>query len=116
MSNFNKVILVGNLGQDPEVMDLGEGRVKTSFSLATNESFMNRKGERENRTHWHSIYAWGKRAEYIKEYCQKGTKLLVEGKLVTRSFESKSGEKKKVYEIQANSVEIMEGKVMAEPF
>ena len=114
MSLVNKVILVGNLGQDPEFNDFGEGRTRVKFSLATNESYKDKNGNRAQKTEWHNIVAWGKKAEVINEYLKKGSKIMVEGKLTSRAYENKDGEKRRIMEVHLNSFEFMESKV-AEP-
>lgn len=98
----NKVQLIGNLGMNPEVMNLEQGRTLAKFSLATNETYYNAKGEKVTETQWHNIIAWGKTAEQLAKYASKGTELAVEGKLVSRSYEDKSGNKRYVTEIVLN--------------
>ena len=83
----NKVQLIGNLGSDPEVLTLESGRKLAKFSLATNESYRDNKGERQTNTQWHQVVAWGKTAELIETYVGKGKEVAVEGKLATRSWE-----------------------------
>lgn len=88
---MNKVILTGNVGKDPEVKHLESGTTVANFSLATNESYTNRNGEKVQDTEWHNIVAWGKIAETIERYVFKGSKLLVEGKIRTSSWEGRDG-------------------------
>ena len=93
--SVNKVILVGNVGKDPEVKYVPTGTALAKFSLATNERFKDKSGEWQDRTEWHNILAWERLAEIIGEYVHKGTKLYVEGRLQTSTWEDRqSGEKK----------------------
>lgn len=87
---MNKVILTGNVGQDPQVKHLESGTTVANFSMATNESYTNRNGEKVQETEWHNIVAWGKIAETIEQYVTKGSKLLVEGKIRTRQWDDKN--------------------------
>ena len=89
----NKVQLIGNLGNDPEIIALESGRKLAKFSLATNESYKDVNGEKQTKTDWHNIVAWGKTAEIIEKYVTKGKEVAVEGKLTTRNYETKEGEK-----------------------
>ncbi len=93
--SINKVILVGNVGADPEVKYTPSGVPVGKFSLATNERFKNKSGEWQDRTEWHNIVAWQRLAEIVGEYVSKGSKVYIEGKLQTSSWEDRrSGEKK----------------------
>lgn len=98
----NKVQLIGNLGVNPEVMNLQKGQKLAKFSLATNESYYNNAGEKVTDTQWHNLVAWGKTAEKVEKYLKKGTEVAIEGKLVSRSYEDKSGNKRYVTEIVIN--------------
>lgn len=100
----NKVQLIGNLGNDPEVRALEGGRKLARFSVATHETYRNAQGERVKETQWHSIVAWGKVAEIIEKYLQKGTEVALEGKLVSRSYNDKEGNKKQVTEVQVHEL------------
>src|SRR5882757_1925329 len=103
--SVNKVILVGNLGKDPEVKYTPSGVPVAKFSIATNERFKDKAGEWQDRTEWHNIVAWQRLAEIIGEYVKKGSKIYIEGKLQTSSWEDKqSGEKKDRNEIVAQEV------------
>jgi single-strand DNA-binding protein len=93
----NKVQLIGNLGNDPEIITLESGKKLAKFSIATNESYKNAMGEKVTDTQWHNIIAWNKTAEIIEKYVTKGNEIAIEGKLTSRSYESKEGEKKKHY-------------------
>jgi single-strand DNA-binding protein len=109
--SVNKVILVGNLGKDPEVKYTPNGVPVAKFSLATNERFKDKSGEWQDRTEWHSIVAWQRLAEIVGEYVKKGSKVYIEGKLQTSSWEDKqSGEKKYRTEIVANDLVLLSGR------
>jgi len=103
----NKVQLIGNLGTQPEIIDLEGGRKLAKFSLATNEYYKNAKGEKMQQTEWHNIVAWGKTAQIIEQYVNKGQELAIEGKLSSRSYETKTGEKRYVTEVVANEILMM---------
>ena len=90
----NKVQLIGNLGNDPEIVTLESGKKLAKFSIATNESYKNNKGERVTDTQWHNVVAWGKTAEIIESFVTKGKEVAIEGKLTTRSWEDKEGQKR----------------------
>ena len=105
----NKVQLIGNLGQDPEVLTLDSGAKLAKFSLATNETYRNGKGEKVTETQWHNIVAWGKTAEIVENFLSKGREVAVEGKLIHRSYETKEGEKRYVSEVRCSEV-LMLGK------
>jgi single-strand DNA-binding protein len=109
--SVNKVILVGNLGKDPEVKYTPNGTAVAKFSLATNERFKDKGGEWQDRTEWHSIVAWQRLAEIIGEYVKKGSKVYIEGRLQTSSWEDKqSGEKKYRTEIIASDLVLLGGR------
>lgn len=97
----NKVQLIGNLGNAPEVKTIDGGKKLAKFSVATNESYKNAKGERVTETQWHSVVAWGKLAEIAEKYLQKGAEVAIEGKLVYRQYTDKEGTKRNSTEIQA---------------
>ena len=99
MAGVNKVILIGNLGRDPEIRYTPGGQAVTNFTLATSESFNNREGKREERTEWHRIVVWGKTAENCAQYLSKGRTVYVEGRLQTREWEGQDGAKKSRTEI-----------------
>ena len=100
----NKVQLIGNLGNDPEIIALESGRKLAKFSLATNESYKDVNGEKQTKTDWHNIVAWGKTAEIIEKYVTKGKEVAVEGKLTTRNYETKEGEKRYNTEVVCNEL------------
>ncbi len=105
----NKVQLIGNLGQDPEIVTLESGSKLAKFSVATNEIYRNSKGEKITDTQWHNVVAWGKTAEIVESYLTKGNEVAVEGKLIHRTYETKEGEKRYVTEIKCNEL-LMLGK------
>jgi single-strand DNA-binding protein len=98
------------VGNDPETKNLENGKTFARFSLATNEHYKNAKGERQTDTQWHNIVAWGKTAEIIDKFVAKGKEIAIEGKLVSRSFENKEGEKRYVTEVVANEVLLLGSK------
>ncbi len=100
----NKVQLIGNLGQNPEVKELNGGKKVAKFSLATNETYRNKAGEKVTDTQWHNIVAWGKIAEIIEKYLKKGSEVVVEGKLINRNYTDKEGVKRYVTEIQVSEL------------
>ncbi|HBO28655.1 MAG TPA: single-stranded DNA-binding protein, partial [Leeuwenhoekiella sp.] len=99
-----KVQLIGNLGNDPEIVNLDSGKKLAKFSIATNETYKNNKGERLTDTQWHNVVAWGKTAEVIENYVTKGKEVAIEGKLTSRSYETKQGEKRYLTEIVCNEL------------
>jgi single-strand DNA-binding protein len=102
MSGVNKVILVGYLGRDPEVRFTKSNQAVASFSLATTEKWTGKDGNKEERTEWHRIVAWGKLGEICGEYLEKGKQVYIEGRLQTREWEDNDGNKKQTTEIVAN--------------
>ena len=105
----NKVILIGNLGADPEVKYMPSGDCVVNFSLATTETYKNRDGEKVEATEWHKCVAFRRLAEIIGEYCRKGSSLYCEGKIKTRSYE-KDGEKRYITEIEVREMQMLGGK------
>ena len=111
MKSLNKVTLIGNLGQDPEVKYMQSGDAVASFSLATSESWKDKaSGETQERTDWHRCVAWRKLAEIIGQYAKKGQKLYVEGKLQGRKYTDKDGVERQITEIQVNDVILLSAK------
>lgn len=100
----NKVQLIGNLGGNPEIKSLDGGKKLARFSIATNESYRNAKGEKVTETQWHNLVAWGKVAEIAEKYLTKGAEVAIEGKLMNRTYNDKEGNKKYVTEVQVNEV------------
>jgi len=103
----NKVQLIGNVGNEPEITNLDSGKKVAKFSIATNEFYKNSNGEKQQDTQWHNIVAWGKIAEIIEKYVGKGKEVAIEGKLTSRSYETKEGEKRYVTEVVANEILLM---------
>src|SRR5215470_2172960 len=109
--SVNKVILIGNLGKDPEIKYTPSGVPVAKFSLATNERYKDKSGEWQDRTEWHNIIAWQRLAEIVGEYVKKGSKIYIEGRLQTSSWEDKqSGEKKYRTEIVAQDLVLLGGR------
>lgn len=96
----NQVQLIGNLGIDPEVTNFESGAKKVRFTLATNESYSSKSGEKKQKTFWHNLYAWGPTANYIAKSGKKGTQLAVTGKLVTQKYISKEGQSRQFTAIE----------------
>ncbi len=109
MASVNKVILIGNLGRDPELRYTQSGQAVTNFSLATTDRFSNKSGEREERTEWHRIVAWARTAELCAQYLAKGRSVYVEGRLQTREWEDKEGQKRRTTEVVAQTVQFLGG-------
>lgn len=103
----NKVQLIGNLGNDPEIVTLESGKKLAKFSMATNDTYKNNKGEKITETQWHNVIAWGKTADIIESYLTKGKEVAVEGKLNTRSYEDKEGAKRYITEIVCQELLMM---------
>lgn len=100
----NKVQLIGNLGSKIEIKNLEGGNVLGKVSMATNEVYRNKKGERVTETTWHNLVAWGKTAELLEKYTDKGSEILIEGKISNRSYDDKDGNKRYISEIIVNEV------------
>ncbi|MFC1545427.1 single-stranded DNA-binding protein [Gemmatimonadota bacterium] len=105
--SVNKVIILGNLGQDPEVRSTQGGQMVANLRLATNRTWTDRNGQRQEQTEWHSVVAWGKLAEIIEQYLKKGDQVYFEGRLQTSSWEDKSGEKRYKTEIVAQEMQML---------
>ncbi|MDX1351056.1 MAG: single-stranded DNA-binding protein, partial [Putridiphycobacter sp.] len=105
MNNLrNKVQLIGHLGQAPEVISFDSGNKLAKMTLATNETYKNAKGDKITDTQWHNLIAWGKTAEIIEKHLGKGQEVAIEGKLITKSYETKAGEKRYRTEIQVSEL------------
>jgi single-strand DNA-binding protein len=100
----NKVQLIGHVGNAPEILTMESGKKLAKFSIATNETYKNNKGEKITDTQWHNIVAWGKTAELIENYVPKGKEIGLEGRLTSRSYDDKDGVKKYVTEVICNEV------------
>lgn len=100
----NKVQLIGHLGNKPEIITLENGKKLAKFSLATNETYKNASGEKVTNTDWHNLIAWNKTAEIAEQYLEKGREIAIEGKLTTRSYDDKDGNKRYVTEVVVNEL------------
>lgn len=107
MASVNKVILIGNLGSDPELRYTPQGSAVANFSVATNEVWTNKEGKKEERTEWHKIVVWGKQAETCNTYLKKGKQVYIEGSIRQRSWEDKEGNKRYTTEIIAQSIKFL---------
>ena len=103
----NKVQLIGNLGTQPEIINLESGKMLAKFTMATNEHYKNAKGEKVTDTQWHNIVAWGKTAQIIEQYLNKGQEVAVEGKLTTKTWEDKEGNKRYMTEVVCSELLMM---------
>ena len=103
----NKVQLIGNLGNAPEVRSTETGKKWVRFSMATKDVYRNSNGEKVTETQWHNIVAWGKVAEIAEKYLTKGSEIAIEGKLVSRSYNDKEGNKKYITEVSVNDVVLL---------
>ena len=110
MASLNKVMLIGNLGKDPEVRYTTSGQAVASFNLATSEKFKNKSGEQEERTEWHRVTLWGKLAEIAGEYLAKGRTVFIEGRLQTREWTDRDGNKRYTTEIVGDRMQMLGGK------
>ena len=108
--SFNKVILIGNVGKDPEVRHLETGTAVSSFTLATTERYRNRAGELQDQTEWHNIVCWRNLAELSEKYIKKGAQIFVEGKIRTRSWQDQTGAKRYTTEIVADNIRLLDRK------
>ncbi len=115
MAGLNKVILVGNLGKDPEVRHLEGGTAVANFSLATSESYKDKSGQRIEQTEWHNIVVWRGLAEIAEKYLKKGMTIYIEGKLRTRSWDDKEGHKRYITEIVGDTFTILSKKENTAP-
>lgn len=107
--SVNKVILVGRLGQNPEVRYTPSGAAVANFSVATNESWTDKSGQKQERTEWHRVVVWGKLAELCSQYLSKGRQCYVEGRLQTRQWQDKDGQTKYTTEVQAQTIQFLGG-------
>jgi single-strand DNA-binding protein len=108
--SVNKVILVGRLGRDPETRYTGGGQAVANFSVATDETFKDRNGERQKRTEWHKIVVWGKQAEIAQQYLKKGSLIFIEGRIQSREWQDKEGQKRTSFEIVASNFRMLGGR------
>ena len=110
MSGVNKVILVGNLGKDPEVRYLESGVAVANFTIATTESYKDKEGKRVDQTEWHNVVLWRGLAEVAEKFLKKGNQVYIEGKIRTRSYDDKDGIKRYVTEIVGDNMTMLGGK------
>ncbi|MEI6306595.1 MAG: single-stranded DNA-binding protein [Deltaproteobacteria bacterium] len=110
MASLNKVMLIGNLGKDPEVRYTASGQAVASFNLATSEKFKNKNGESEERTEWHRITLWSRLAEIAGEYLTKGKTVYIEGRLQTRKWQDNSGNERYTTEIVGEKMQMLSPK------
>lgn len=103
----NRVQLIGNLGNDPEIINLESGRKLAKFSLATNDTYTDKNGDKVTNTEWHNIVAWGKTAEIVENYCSKGKEVMVVGKLTYNRYETDKGEKRYFTEINVDELKFL---------
>lgn len=109
----NRVHLIGNLGFDPEVREVAQGRKVARISIATNDSYRNAQGERVTDTQWHTVVAWGQTAEAVERMLRKGSPVALEGRLVHRSYEAKDGTKRYITEVVMNDFQLLPQKAEA---
>jgi len=114
MAGVNKVILVGNLGKDPEVRHLENGRAVANFSLATSETYKNREGEKVTQTEWHNVVLWTPLAEIAEKYLTKGGQVYIEGKLTSRSYDDKDGVTRYRTEVVGREMTLLGGRPSSE--
>ena len=108
--SVNKVILVGRLGRDPETRYTGGGQAVANFSVATDETYRDKNGERQKRTEWHKIVVWGKQAEIAQQYLKKGSLIFIEGRIQSREWQDKEGQKRTSFEIVAANFRMLGGR------
>lgn len=106
----NRVQLIGNVGNDPEVKTFDGGKKVANLTIATNDSYRNEKGEKVEQTEWHRIVAWGKTAEIVEKYVSKGKEIAIEGKLTHRSYDDKNGEKRYITEVVVSEITLFGNK------
>lgn len=107
MRGVNKVILIGNLGKDPELTTFESGNKKASFSLATTERYRDRNGQDQTQTEWHNIVVWGNLAEIVEKYLKKGMPVYIEGKIRTREYTAQDGSQRRITEIVADNMNML---------
>jgi single-strand DNA-binding protein len=108
--SVNKVILVGRLGRDPETRYTGGGQAVANFSVATDETYKDKNGERQKRTEWHKIVVWGKQAEIAQQYLKKGSLIFIEGRIQSREWQDKEGQKRTSFEVVASNFRMLGGR------
>jgi single-strand DNA-binding protein len=115
MASVNKVILIGNLGRDPEVRYTPSGTAVANFSLATTENWKNKDGEKQSHTEWHRIVAWRRLGEICGEYLSKGKQVYIEGRIRTNEWEDQDGNKRRTTEIEALNMQMLGSRTSDEP-
>jgi len=110
MAGVNKVILLGNLGKDPEVRHLESGRAVANFSIATSETYKNKQGEKVTNTEWHNVVLWTPLAEIAEKYLKKGNQVYIEGKLTSRSYDDKDGVTRYITEVVGRDLTLLGGR------
>ena len=110
MAGVNKIILLGHIGKDPEVRHLESGKAVANFSLATSETYKNKQGEKVTNTEWHNIVLWSPLAEIAERFLKKGGQVYIEGKLTTRSWDDKDGNKRYTTEVVGRELTLLGGK------
>lgn len=110
MAGVNKVILLGNVGKDPEVRHLESGNVVAGLTIATSEKYKDKSGQSQEVTEWHNVVVWGKLAEIVEKYVSKGNQLYVEGKIKTEKWTDKDGNERKTTKIFATEITLLGGK------
>ena len=110
MASVNKVIILGRIGKDPELSYTPSGVPVCKFSVATSEKYTDKAGIKQEKTDWHNVVLWQKTAELAKQYCHKGSLIYIEGKIQTRSWDDKDGNKRYATEIVGNSIQFLDGK------
>ena len=108
--SVNKAILIGHLGKDPELKYTANGRAVATFSLATNENWTDQSGQKQTKTTWHNIVAWGKPAEILNEYCRKGKQIYLEGRIENRSWDKDDGTKGYISEVVVQNFQFLGGR------
>ena len=109
----NRVQLIGNIGKDPQVKSFESGKTMASFSLATTDNYLDQNGKRVSDTQWHQVVAWGKTANFVENYLEKGNRVAVDGKLVHRSYNDKDGVTKYITEVVVNEILMLTNKTAA---
>ena len=111
MANLNKVMLIGRLGQDPEIRYTQSGSAVANFSIATNEFWTDKQGEKKEKTDWHNIVAWSKQADLVQSYLKKGSQVYIEGKIQNNDWEDQEGKKHYKTEIVVTSIQFLDSKI-----
>lgn len=111
---LNKVMIIGNLGKDPELRFTSSGQAVCDFNVATSETFNDKDGQQQEKTEWHRVVVWARQAENCKRYLSKGSKVFVEGRLQTREWDDKDGKKRYTTEVVAQNVRFLSSKGQGE--